>query len=203
MSAEEYDISGTYLRGYLAGLRKITGAQYPKLLEQAGFSQFTEHYPAATFQPVIKGAQLIQLNQLIAQTLGDDLFNLFQRNLGREFGKYAAAASNALTGYQPLKTASGSTDLISLLQAIVRVNQRSTNEIIEVQPDPNSDQVLLIYHNCLYCAGRVSLEKPGCPSIVAFYKELLQSLTGQRVTLTETRCGAMHGEPDCYFTVKL
>jgi hypothetical protein len=75
MRAEDYNVTGVYLRGFLSGLRKISGKSYAQLLEGAGLAQFEAKYPPLSTQVVAKGSQLIKLFQLVREFLGEDGFS--------------------------------------------------------------------------------------------------------------------------------
>jgi predicted hydrocarbon binding protein len=202
MGPEDYNVSGVYLRGYLAGLRKLTGHQYPRLLAQAGLSQYLQKYPPADLSIVAKGRQLIALNKAVNQAISDDLFDLFSRNLGREFGR--ATASNPV--YQATAQAAGPvTDQASLrrlMEKVIPLNLGTMNEQVSLAQPSDTDGLLLIYEGCIYCSHRSKTEKPACHGVGAYYKELLLVLTGQRFQVEEITCGATSDSHDCHFLMR-
>ncbi len=90
MSVKNYQVTGLYLRGVLAGLRKITGQHYPTLLERCGLGQFSQKYPPPTLEIVATSEQLFKLLQLVYELVGPVVFNFFYTNLGRGFGQAMA-----------------------------------------------------------------------------------------------------------------
>lgn len=201
MKPQDYTVSGIYLRGYLAGLRKLTGSQYSRLLEQCGLAQYKDKYPPASTEIVAKGSQLICLGQAVTRFLDADLFDLFQRNLGREFGKNVANNLLIQAEVQKIGPISGRAELMQVLKLFRQINQSAVSEVITFTEAEN-DTVEMIYQGCVYCAGRSKLEKPGCVGVGAFHKEMLFGLTHQRYQIDEVHCGAMYGEPDCHFLIR-
>lgn len=202
MGPEDYNVSGIYLRGYLAGLRKLTGYQYARLLTQAGLGQFIQKYPPADLSPVAKGQQLIALNRAVNQTISDDLFDLFLRNLGREFGRSTASNPTYQAAVQEVGPITDHTSFCRLLEKIVALNLGTMNEPVSLEQTSAADSLLLVYKNCIYCSHRTKTEKPACSGVSAYYKELLLALTGQRFPVDEVLCGATSESHDCHFLLR-
>lgn len=200
MSARDYKISGVYLRGVLSGLRKITGQQYSALLEKVGLGHFSQRYPPATFETVASGAQLIDMLQAVRDLIGPVVFKFFYSNLGRGFGQAMAT----LPQLQPRKAefANSQIGLLELVTFIDDFHYQAMGGRIETVPEPGSDKLMLIFRDCIYCAGHPPSGVPVCVNVPAMYKQLLLELTGKRFQVTETYCGAMEGSPDCYFELK-
>jgi len=200
MSAKEYNISGVYLRGVLAGLRKITGQQYTVLLEKVGLGHFSQKYPPATFETVATGAQLIEMLQAVRDLTGPVVFKFFYSNLGRGFGQAMAT----LPQLQPKKEAYAKSQ-ISLLELITFIDDfhyQTTGGRIETISEAGSSKLTLVFRDCIYCAGHHHSEVPVCVNVPAMYKQLLLEVTGKRYQVTEIRCGAMEGGTDCYFQIQ-
>ena len=202
MGPEDYNVSGVYLRGYLAGLRKLTGYQYARLLTQAGLSQFIQKYPPTDLTPVAKGQQLIALNKAVNQAINDDLFDLFSRNLGREFGRSAAANPVYQAAAQEAGPITDPASFRRLLEKIIPLNLGTMNEPVSLEQNSSSDGLILIYQGCIYCSHRTKTEKPACSGVSAYYKELLLALTGQRFQVDEVSCGATSDSRDCHFLLR-
>jgi predicted hydrocarbon binding protein len=200
MSARDYKISGVYLRGVLSGLRKITGQQYPTLLEKVGLGHFSKKYPPASLETVATGAQLIDMLQAVRDLIGPVVFKFFYSNLGRGFGQAMAT----LPQLQPkkLEFANSQIGLLELVTFIDEFHYQAMGGQIETLPEPGSDKLTLIFRDCIYCAGHPLSGVPVCVNVPAMYKQLLLELTGKRFQITETRCGAMEGGTDCYFELK-
>jgi predicted hydrocarbon binding protein len=202
MGAENYNISAAYLRGYLSGLRKISGPQYIRLLEHCGLSKYAEKYPPPSLEIIAKGSTIICLRQAVSDILGNDLFNLFLRNLGREFARNVASYPGLKDKVEKLGPISTRAQLIKLFDLFGEVTSQTAEEQIRHEIAPDADGVYLTYHDCLHCAAqRGKVDSPACIGIVSYQKELLYNLTGQRFQTEEVHCGAMYNEPDCRFLI--
>src|SRR4051812_10579021 len=142
MLAEDYEISGLYLRGYLAGLRRLTGNQYPRLLEMAGLGQYSLKYPPPTVEIIAKGKNLIALNQAVRQVIGSEAFNLFLLNLGREFGRAAAEVESLQKAVAEIGAVRDRANFSRILERVVALTRNTINENIEIREDPDNHQVL-------------------------------------------------------------
>lgn len=204
MRAETYEIAGVYLRIYLAGLRKISGPQYANLLKGAGLEQYGEKYPAPDFNVAAKGSQLIELNRAVLEMLGEELYSLFLRNLGREFGRNLANLPHFADLAQKPGFLTDQAGLFELAKVHSKLsNATAKGELITCWTGQDAKEVLTVYQDCLHCAHRTKIDKPCCFGVVAQYKELLYNLTKTHYGVEETRCGPMHGEQDCHFTLRL
>ncbi len=203
MQAQDFGIRSVYLRGYLAGIRKITGAQYPRLLENCNLGQYSNRYPPLSMEVVATGEQLVQLSGQIYKALSSDMYLLFLRNFGRSFAQSAATLpglKEKVEGFLPVKSQSALQGVLKL--AISRVGGLTVGEEIVVSEIQPAEGVEIVFRNCLHAEINRALGLTECTIILSFYKELLYRLTGQRFTVTETSCGAASGGPDCFFLIK-
>src|SRR4051794_1037270 len=75
-------ISGYIANMYLPILKQVAGTQYANILQRAGWGRYVETLPPATPEPVLSGQESHQLIQVCYAMLGEDLYRLFQRNIG-------------------------------------------------------------------------------------------------------------------------
>lgn len=227
--AKDYKISGLYLRAHLASLRKVTGNQYPRLLEQAGLAQYITKYPLPDFNCAAKGSQFIELYTRIKEFLQPSLYDLFQKNIGREFAR-AVCTNRYITDRLPeIGAMSEPSNIIKMFGVLNTVNDKLIDQQIRVVTasdkisplvlkkitEKGEKAVVVTFKNCLYCAfvdyseGQAA-GKPSCQTIVHYYKELfpqLSSLAGfprLRFQVEEIFCAAQQGSPhtDCFFAVQ-
>jgi predicted hydrocarbon binding protein len=199
---EDYNVTGIYLRGFLASLRKISGKNYSQLLEEAGLQEFQTKYPAADEQVVANGAQLTSLFRLVRHFLGADGYSLFMRNLGREF------AHNAAT-FPVLKILSNNVnrnmtqaEFVQWVTRTVNIVNKTINHVVRIEPGANPNEIKIIYPYCIYCMGQTGFTKPGCPLISTFYRQVILELTGISCQMDEVRCGAMHDDDSCQYILR-
>lgn len=193
MQLKEVRISGLYLRGYLAGLRKITGNQYPKMLTLAGLGQFAEKYPPAVDAPVASAYNLACLHQVIADYISPELHDMFLRNLGRSFAQNAINTPGLREAVTKIGAVREDIKLFEeALQVIARVIDKTVLDgRVLLEKDPEEKGWLFIYTNCLNCVNQSRCgEVATCTAIPAFYKELIPNLTGVRVQVEEVKCGS-------------
>lgn len=197
MRAIDYKVSGLYLRGVLAGLRKITGQHYTRILEQAKLGRFSQKYPPPTLEVVATGEHLIQLMRLVRELVGPVVFNLFYTNLGRGFGQ--AMATLPLLREKSQALASSPNRIPQLVEFIGELHYQALGEKVDTLPGPTPGSLELIYRDCIYCAVQEQAEAPVCVNIPGLYKQLLLDLTGKRCQIEETTCAAVIGGTDCHF----
>lgn len=197
MIATNYKVSGLYLRGVLAGLRKITGQHYSPMLHQAGLSHFSQKYPEPTLQTAANGDQLINLLKLVRELTGPVVFNLFLANLGRGFAQAMATLPQLQAKSKELTNSQSQIPL--LVEYIGELHFLAVGGRVETVKGIESDSLTIIYRDCIYCAGNELSPDPICANIPALYKQLLLELTGKRCQVSEIRCAAAQGEQDCYF----
>lgn len=205
MKAEDYQISSLYLRGILAGLRHNAGSQYSRLLKEAGLSQYIDLYPPPTLEKISTGAELIRLHTVVREKMSPELYNLFIRNLGREFARTVAALPQLKEPIAQLKSSS-SNNIEAAYKAgklLILIKDQATTEQIECQVSPDNTTVWIIYRTCLQCKySYCEPNKPCCLGVVVFLKELFLQFTGRRFQIEEIRCGSITGDGDCYVQIR-
>ncbi len=197
MQANNFNVSGLYLRGVLAGLRRITGQQYSGLLEQSGLGQFSQKYPAATLQTVATGKQLITLMGLVRELVGPVVFNLFFTNLGRNFGHVMATLPQLQA--KSVELAASPDRIVRLVETIGELHYLALGGKVETIMGATRTSLVIVYHDCIYCTAYSQAQAPVCVNIPGLYKQLLFELTGKRCQVEETKCAAMVGGKDCFF----
>ena len=202
MRAEDYNVTGVYLRGFLSGLRKISGKSYAQLLEGAGLAQFEAKYPPLSTQVVAKGSQLIKLFQLVREFLGEDGFSLFMRNLGRELAHNAATFPLFINLATNIKRETPQAEIEEWLEELISNVNRSINHDVVISTGDKPNELKISYPQCIYCAGQAPFNRPACLLVPSFYRQLILELTGISCQFDETRCGAMHGEDTCYYVLR-
>lgn len=199
--AEDYRVTGSYLRAWLSGLRRISGQHYPFLLEKCNLSQFAHRYPEANFRVVATGRQIMELSRVVHDFLGPEAYNLFIINLGREFGRTTATLPSLKAQVNALGPIKDDQKLSQLFEIVIGHNREVVHEHIAFTPSPVSGVLSLIYHNCIYCAALPPMSRPSCPGIAAFWTQLIFEFTSRRFRIEEVRCGGMHDEHDCQFLI--
>lgn len=215
---KDYNISSAYLRAYLMTMRKVTGAQYPRLLEKAGLSEYAEKDPPIDYKPAAKGDNFMRLIQQITQTLDPELYELFQKNVGREFARAVIANPRIQAEIQKIGAYTDPANLELLMNTLISFNNQTIDQKVSIGSPENpivskaltgvKSGVVLLYKNCIYCAHLETADKPMCQSVVNYYKEiigLLPSIIGSgslRLTVDEIYCAAKEHSTDCYFLIK-
>jgi predicted hydrocarbon binding protein len=203
MSADNYNVTGIYLRGFLAGLRKISGKTYSQLLEQAGLGQFQTKYPPADIQVVAKGSQLINLFTVVRQFLGEDGYNLFMRNLGREMAQHTTPFPMFKTLATNITRQTPQDEFREWLELLVLTVNQTINHQVSVAKGDQPNQLKISYPQCIYCTGQGIFTRPSCPLVPTFYRQLISNLTSISCQLEETHCGAMYvGEDTCHYLLE-
>jgi predicted hydrocarbon binding protein len=215
--AQDYNISAAFMRAYLAGLRHVTGSQYEKLLENAGLNRYSQKYPPATTEIITRGANIIRLNQTIYEHLDPTIYELFQKNLGREFAKPMTNSSVMQEALAKTGSLAEPSNVLKLLQTFIGYSQATTDfrVVLAGHDDPLVAKVLadtpgslvLVYQHCLFCAHLEKVDKSVCLSIVAMLKEFLNlsarasGARAVRFNCEEIRCAAATDSTDCYFLI--
>lgn len=203
MQLEEIRISGLYLRGYLAGLRKITGNQYAKVMTKAGLREYLNKYPPSVDAPVATARHLLNLHEAIAEYISPELHDMFLRNLGRSFAQNAVNTPGLREAILKLGPVSTDAQVFGrALHIMAKIMDKTVMDgDVLMQTAPDGKGWLLTYTNCLNCVNQSRCnEKGGCTAIPAFYKELIQSLTGVRVQVDEVECGVA-AERTCRYLI--
>lgn len=206
VNVEDYKISAAFLRGYLAGLRKVAGTPYPKLLEKSGLGQYIHKYPPLSLEQVATGKELILLQQEALKILGADLFQLFLKNVGREYGKTAAKYPYIIEHFSKLEKIKTPEEFLNAINIFVQASQTALSAPMETQLSKDGKNVIMTYVNCMLCAGLATEnpDRPFCGFMEASTKETLQIVLKVRLQVQEIRCAAMHrqtGETDCQFLI--
>lgn len=217
--AKDYTISNLYLRGYLAGLRKITGSQYPRLLEQVGLGQFSYHYPLNDLRPAAKGLQFMRLNALVGEVLDPNFQELFLKNLGREFARTVATAPYIQKELDKIDSLNEPENIRKAIEICSRFNSMNIEQEIcfaseddpiakEALEQSPSGGVVIIFKNCLYCAHLEHSPKPACSGVSSYFKEIIpmmassRGVRGLRFQCDEILCAAKDEHTDCYFLIR-
>jgi predicted hydrocarbon binding protein len=216
--AQDYNISAAFMRAYLAALRHVTGSQYEKLLEYAGLGRYSQKYPPATTEIITRGANIIRLNQTIYEHLDATIYELFQKNQGREFAKPVASSPVILEAMAKISSLAEPANVLKLIQTFYAYSQATTDfkVVVSDQTDPivanalanaPAGSLVVNYQHCLFCAHLDKADKPACLNIVSMLKELLTlsvRATGGRAVrfnCEEIRCAAASDSTDCYFLI--
>lgn len=195
-NVEDCEISGVWLRGFLAGLRKVSGASYPRLLEKSGLSRFATKYPPLDLTIVANGREIILLQQEIITLLGLDIYQLFLKNLGRQTGKNTATYPPLIEAFQKARPFNTIEDLKRAVELYIKIVQTILTYECSLEINQAPKGILLAHHNCLLCAGLsiTNIQRPFCSFSEVSIKEILQALANPRIKVEEVRCALMHPE---------
>ena len=199
IKAEDYKVSGNFLRGFLAALRRVNSAEYVRFLQAAGLERFATRYPPANLETVAKGSEFIKLLEVVRQNFNAGFYRLFMRNLGRELGTVYSDYLHLETTVAGLDQFSASTPLIELIPAVVGLNYQVISESITIEEGTDPNMVYLTYTDCIYCAEHPKTDQPVCAMLNAFYRTLLNRITGNEYYIQEIECGAITGTRNCRF----
>lgn len=207
------------MRAYLSTLRKVTGSQYPRLLEKAGLAEYIEKYPAFDPRPVATGAQFMQLLTIFRDSLEPALYELLQKNMGREFARAVTSGPVIQKEVQKLGSLAELENFQQAVDIIVRFNNATIDQkayagtpddalVRRALAECPKGGAVIIYKNCLYCAHHDTTEKMACLTVATYLKEVFNIMTtfnnssNFRVQTEEIYCAAQENSTDCYFLIK-
>lgn len=216
--AQDYNISAAFMRAYLASLRHVTGRQYEKLLDQADLSRYSQRYPPTTTEIITRGANIIQLNLTVYEHLDATIYELFLKNMGREFAKSVATSPVIKEALAKIGSLAEPANVMKLIQTFYAYSKATTDFKIGIsdQADPivtnalakaPAGSLIVNYQHCLFCAHLAKADKSVCLSVVTMIKEFLTLCTrtsgtrGVRFNCEEIRCAAATDSTDCYFLI--
>src|SRR5690349_1925812 len=84
-------VSNAILRGMLQAVKRTSGRDYPRLLEQAGMTRYLTTLPPANDNPACSAEEYSRLPAVVYGMLGEGLTRLFLRNAGANLATRAVA----------------------------------------------------------------------------------------------------------------
>lgn len=187
------DISARTVHAVLNAVRAVTGAQYMRLLAQAGWSRFQDQIPPDDDLLVATRAELESLFATIYRIMGEAPMRLFLRNYGHLVARqildsYAAPTlvAGAAATPEPQK-------LAWFANTMAGISTRSWTPALVTE---DGDAYYLTFERCPLCTGATGAGAPLCAAMDSLYSDLARQLIGHRPRIAEVACAAM-GAPAC------
>ena len=181
----------------LETLQQVSGAQYPKLLQQAGLARFTPGADLLRHPGPLTTSEVQNLLQVIWTQLGEGLFRLYEQNMGMGMavgfvqGPAGAALRAAVQALPPDRQLAAAVQ--GYYQQLVQSSPHSA-----LQEEATAWQ--LTFAPCMACLGLTGAQAPVCASVGIVTQQLLAHAIERRVKVTEIACHAQ-GAPACVFAV--
>jgi hypothetical protein len=191
-------VSGNLALLYLTALKEVAGPQYTAILQQAGWGRFLDTPPPATDAPVLSGEESHRMIVTCFSMLGEDIYRLFQRNIG------AVAARQILAGpwaalrdeAQQIPAAQRPRWVLEQ-QAVVLAHAGIHHTISE---DATAWYSTVAPGDCGACAAIRTAKAPICAGTTVGLKTVLDAICGRSYRVAEVECEAM-GAPQCKYAV--
>ncbi len=178
-------------------LQQVSGAQYPKLLQQAGLERFKPGADLLRHPAPLTAMEIQQLLQVIWTQLGEGLFRLYEQNMGTGMaqvfvqGPAGAALRAAVQALPPDR------QLAAAVQGFYR-------QLVQSSPHSLLQEEAAAWHltfaPCMACLGLTDAQAPVCASVGIVIQQLLGHAVERRVKVTEIACHAQ-GAPACVFAI--
>lgn len=197
MTTPSTDLAAQTSRLVLETLQQVSGPQYAKLLQQAGLERFLASGPLMQTPTPLTVTEIQQLLQTVWSQLGEDLFRLYEQNMGKGMargfvqgpvGAQLRAGAQTLPPDQRLAWA-----VRTFYGQMVASRSHST-----LQEHP--DAWHLRFEPCLACLGITGAQAPICASVAIVTQQLLAHAVESRVKVTEIACHAQ-GAATCVFAI--
>ena len=181
----------------LQALRPLSGAQYPKLLQQSGLDRFLSDPTRWPTDAPLTTAEIQLLTQVVWNQLGEVLFRLYAQNMGTAMAHSFLQSPLA----QAMRTAAQALPPDEQLAAALNIyyqQMRHSRPDSRLQETPAAWH--LTYDPCVACLGINGAHAPICSAASIVTKQLLTHAVGRRITITEIACHAQ-GASACVFAI--
>jgi predicted hydrocarbon binding protein len=188
-----YEITGRTVCTVLRAVREVTGALYPQLLAQAGWTRFLDNLPPNDFVPVATRTELESLFGGAYALMGEAPTRLFLRNYGSLLGQQVMSAPAGQELQAALPSVPPAEHLRWMVERLLDISNRSWTETTMSEDDR---AYYLTYKRCPLCAQISHAQAPLCTTMTTFYGSMVRALLGSRTLIVETQCAAI-GDPAC------
>lgn len=195
MKSPPSPLSGAIARLLLSTLQQVSGPQYPRLLQQAGLERYLTTLPDPAAKIGLAAEEIARLNRTVWTQLGEDLFRLYERNMGAGI---AQGIVEGPLGAQLQAGAATRPQAERLRWTLEAYRQRATGTPAPLTEDAQA--FYLAINLCAACWGITGAATPICVATGMVIRQLLEHAVGGRVRVEETACQAQ-GAPSCLFAV--
>jgi hypothetical protein len=188
-------VSNTFLRLTLQGVKKISGPQYPLLLEQAGLARYLQTLPPPDDHPCLPAPDYARLTEAVYQMLGEPLTRLFLRNLGADVAHRILQIPMMAQWRAEVGALPPDQRLAWFVRWIAAINNQNwaASTVRE-----EATAWYLDVDQCPACLRIRGAGAPLCAHSSTLYLVLVEPMLSRKVRIGEIQCGAM-GDPCCTF----
>jgi predicted hydrocarbon binding protein len=180
----EMTISALTVNAVLNTVREISGPQYDRLLDRAGWGRFRTGIPSGTADLIATREELEGLFTNVYTLLGEELMRLFLRNYG---GRLAAHIQSRQALQLAAVTISPEQQVAWFVQEIAQI---STRNWTPATISEDFQAYYLTFDRCPLCAGIHGARAPICATMEALYGQLAQQVLHHRLRVVEVECVA-------------
>jgi len=191
-----------FARIYFLSFEEVMGKiDFDKLLDLAGLSQLKDNQPSDDLDRMIDFVDISSLSQALEAMVGSRGSRGFALRVGRVLFNNHLKNFGALAGLNDSDfiklTLVGRTNLALL--AASKIFSKMTDQTTTVIE--KEGEYIWVTHNCPYCWGRSSLDKPVCFITIGFLQALLTSASnGLEYRVNEVKCQAT-GDENCEIVI--
>lgn len=186
----DHPVSNGLLRVNLQAIKRISGANYPRLLEQAGLQRYATDLPPVDDNPACTADEYSRLPAGVFAMLGEPLTRLFLRNAGTAMVERTlldprmAALAQHIAGLPP------EARLGTFISHLARIVDRTWAPTASAE---DAEAYYIITTNCSTCRRLRNLTAPVCATSEALYAGQAHSVLGRRIHVAEVECLATGG----------
>lgn len=191
-------VPAVVLRMILEGIREVAGAQFPKVLTEAGLERYSSRLPPADQSPTVTEPELSKIYGTTFRVVGESLTRLFLTRYGQKLPEAMIAGP---AGQSMLKDMAGVPEEQRLGKAIQVIADYGCRLWTPMKWSEDDEAYYLEIDHCAICADIHGARSPICANSEFFYGALARALTGFRVTALEVECAAA-GAAKCKYRIR-
>ena len=191
-------VPAVVLKMILEGIRDVAGKQFPKVLTEAGLTQYEDKLPPEDQSPTVTEPELSGLYGATYRVIGESLTRVFLQRYGQKLPDAMLAGP---AGQLMLKMMEGVPADKRLGTAVQVIADTGTRLWTPMRWSEDDEAYYLEIEHCAICANMHGARSPMCASSEFFYGALARALTGFRITALEVECAAM-GAKECKYRIR-
>ncbi len=186
----DHPIANSLLRAHLQTVKRISGATYPLLLEQAGLGRYIAQLPPLDDAWACSADEYSRLPEAVLRILGEPLTRRFLRNAGAALVERALRNPAMMTLAAHLAGLPAEARLGGFVQQLARIIDHTWATTLTAE---DATAYYLITYDCPTCRRLYDLSAPICGTSSTSYSGLAAALVGRPVRVAETECRATGG----------
>lgn len=183
-------VSNQLLLGMLQAVKQISGANYPRLLEQAGLSRYLTALPPPNNDPACTAEEYSRLPAVVYVMLGEALARLFLRNAGTNLAEQAGSLPDIQAQATVLQHLPPDVALRSFVTGMAHATSRTWAPAIASE---DATAWYIAVAPCPVCLGIRGTSAPLCASTEALFLGLARKMLDRRTRVVEIECIAAGG----------